>query len=86
VRVVRREAERAVDPRLELLRNHVFEAVGLVVDGVDGQAERLRKVELEQPVMADHLDGDALAGVAQPCAAIGLVLEQAERRELFHHR
>ena len=75
MRVVRREAERAVDACLELFRDHMFEPVRLVVDGVDIQAERLGEVELEQPVMADHLDGDALAGVAQPRAVVGLVLE-----------
>ena len=48
MRVVRREAERAVDPRLELLGDHVLEAVGLVVDVVDVDAERLGEVELEQ--------------------------------------
>jgi hypothetical protein len=86
MRIVRREAERTVDARLELLGDHVFEPVGLIVDGVDVQAERLREVELEEPVMADHLDGDALAGIAQPCAAVGLVFEQAERGKLLHHR
>ena len=35
VRIVGREAERAVDPRLELLRDHVLEPVGLVVHVVD---------------------------------------------------
>jgi hypothetical protein len=40
VGVVRREAERAVDPGLELLRQDVLEPVGLVVDVVDVDAER----------------------------------------------
>jgi hypothetical protein len=61
MRIVRREPERAVDTRLELLRDHVLEPVGLVVHVVDVQAERLGQVQLEQPVMANHLDGDALA-------------------------
>ena len=64
----------------------MLEPVGLVVDGVDVEAERLGEVELEQPVVADHLDRDALARVGQPRAAVGLVLEQVERRELLHHR
>ena len=63
MRVVRRVAERAVDPLLELLRDHVLEPVGLVVDVVDVEAERLRQVELEQPVVADHLERDPLARV-----------------------
>ena len=62
VRVVRREAERLVDPRLELLRDRVLEPVGLVVHVVDVDPERLREVELEQPVVADHLERDPLAG------------------------
>src|ERR671911_2730827 len=41
VRVVRREAERGVDQRLQLLRDGVLEPVGLGVDGVDRDAERL---------------------------------------------
>src|SRR5581483_3645533 len=86
VRVVGGEAERAVDPRLELLRDHVLEPVGLGVDRVDVQAQRLRQVELEQAVVADHLHGDALARLRQPRAAVRHVLEQAERRELLHHR
>ena len=61
MRVVRREAERAVDARFELLRDHVLEPVGLVVDIVDVHAERLREVQLEQAVVADHLERDALA-------------------------
>ena len=43
VRIVRREAERAVDPRLELLRDHVLEPVGLVVDVVDARRRASRR-------------------------------------------
>jgi hypothetical protein len=64
----------------------VLEPVGLIVHVVDVEAERLGEVELEQSVVADHLDGDALAGAREPCAAVRLVLEQAERSELLHHR
>ena len=61
VRIVGREAERPVDPRLELLRERVLEPVGLVVDVVDADPERLGEVELEQPVVADHLERHLLA-------------------------
>ena len=61
MRVVGREAERLVDPSLELLGEHVLEPVGLFVDLVDVDPERLREVELEQPVMPDHLERDLLA-------------------------
>ncbi len=53
-------AERFVDARLELLADRVLEPVGLVVDVLDVDAERLGEVELEQAVVADHLECDAL--------------------------
>src|SRR5689334_14463026 len=86
VRIVRREAERAVDPRLQLLREDMFEPVGLVVDVVDVDTERLGEIELEEPVVADHLERDALAGGRQRAAAVRRVLGEAERGELLHHR
>ena len=58
MRIVRREAERPVDAGLQLFRDHILEPVGLVVDGVEMQAERLRQVQLEQPMMADHFERD----------------------------
>ena len=61
MRVVRREAELLVDPRLELLGDHVLESVGLVVHRVDGDAERLGQVLLEQAVVADDLERDLRA-------------------------
>src|SRR5690242_14620345 len=82
VRVVRREAERLVDARLELLRDRVLEPVGLVVDVSEVEAERLREVELEQPVMTDHLERDALAGRRQTDALVRRVLRESERGEL----
>jgi hypothetical protein len=65
VRVVRGEAERLVDPFFELLRDCVLELVGLFVHVVDVHTERLRQIELEQPVVPDHLDRNALAGRCQ---------------------
>ena len=61
MRVVRRKAERLVDTRLELLRDRMLQPVGLVVHVRDVDAERLGEVELEQPVVPDHFDGDALS-------------------------
>src|SRR5438046_7308661 len=43
VRIVGRESQRAIDPRLQLLGDDVLEAVGLVVDVVDVHAERFRE-------------------------------------------
>ena len=86
MRIVRGVAERLVDPRLELLGKRVLEPVGLVVDVGDVEAERLREVQLEQAVMADHLERDAFACRRQLDAAIGLVPRELERRELLDHR
>ena len=86
VRVVGGEAERAVDPRFELLRQRVLEPDRLVVHVVDADPERLGEVELEQPVVPDHLERHLLAGVRERDAAVGRVLGEPERRELLHHR
>src|SRR5262249_19691153 len=75
VRIVGREAERAVDACLELFGDDVLEPIGLVVHVVDVEPERVREVELEQPVVADHLDGDALSRPGEACAAGRLVIE-----------
>ncbi len=84
--IVGREAERSVDARLELLRQRMLEPVGLVVHVVDADSERLGEVELEQPVVPDHLERHLLAGVRERDAAVGRVLGEPERRELLHHR
>src|SRR5205085_10901451 len=73
VRIVRRVAEHPVDPAFELLGQRELEAIGLVVNVVDVQAERLREVELEQAVVSDHLERDTLARVGQLDAAVALV-------------
>src|SRR5581483_9162670 len=81
-----REAERAVDARLELLGDDVLEPIGLFVHVVDVHAERLREIELEQAVVPDDLERDALARRRERDAAVRLVLCEAERGELLHHR
>ena len=85
VRIVRRVAERAVDPRFELFGEDVFEPVGLRMDGLDRDPERLGQIELEQAVMADDLERDPLPGGSQIDAAVGDVLGEPERRELLDH-
>ena len=86
VRIVRRMAELGRDQRLQLVREHVLEHLGLLVDTVPRHAERLGQEELEQPVVADHLQRQPRAGLRQPDAAIALVRDQAELGELAHHR
>jgi hypothetical protein len=86
VRIVRWKTERPVDLRLQLFGDHVFQALRLDVDVVDGQAQRLREVQLEQPMMPDHLERDLLARKRQIDPAIRLVHGEFERGELLHHR
>ena len=83
---MRREAERLVDARLELLREDVLELVRLRMDVLDVEPERLRQVELEEPVVADDLDRDPLARGGQREAPVRLELQQLEGRELLRHR
>ena len=83
--VVRREAERSVDSRLELLRQGVLEPVGLIVDVLDVEPKGLGQVELEQPVVANHLDRDPLARSGETNALVGRVFDEVERRQLLDH-
>ena len=59
VRVVRRVAELRGDQLLELLGEHVLEHLGLGVNPVPRHPEALHEVQLEQPVVAHHLERDA---------------------------
>ena len=56
----------------------MLEHLGLVVDAIPRHAERLGEVELEQAVVAQHLERDALAVGGQRDALVGLVVDQAE--------
>ena len=85
VRVARRVAELGRDQRLELLGEHVLEHLGLVVHAVPRHAEALGEVELEQPVVADHLERHARALGGQLHAPVGHVLHQPELVELADH-
>ena len=86
MRVVRRVAERAVDPGLELLRERVLEPVGLRVHLVEAEPERLRQVLLEEPVVADDLECDPLAGGRQLDASVRSMLGQAKSGQTLQHR
>ena len=55
-------AELGRDELLELLGEDVLEHLGLVVHAVPRHVERLGEVELEQPVVADDLERQPLAG------------------------
>ena len=58
VRVERRVAELRGDQLLELLGDHVLEHLGLGVHAIPGHLKRLRQEQLQQAVVADHLERD----------------------------
>ena len=72
VRVVGGVAELGRDQLLELLGQDVLEHLGLLVDAVPRDAEDLDQVQLEQPVVAHHLERHAPPVVGQRHAAVGL--------------
>ena len=61
VRVVRGVAELGGDPRLEVLGQHVLERLGLLVHAVPRHVELRGQIQLEQPVVAQHLERQPLA-------------------------
>ena len=86
MRVVGGVAERGVDPRLELLREDVLEPVGLRVHLVERHPERVGEVELEQPVMPQHLERAQTAALGEHDTAVRRPLDEAELGEPLHHR
>ena len=80
VRVVRRVAELGRDPRLEVLGDDVLERLGLLVHAVPRHAELLDEVELEQAVVAQHLERHLLALGRELHAPVRDVLGQARAR------
>ena len=86
VRVERRVAELGRDQLLELLGDDVLEHLGLGVDAVPGHLQRLGEEQLDQPVVADHLERDPAPVGGQAHAAVGVVLDQAELAEALEHR
>ena len=63
----------------------MLEPVGLIMDIVDVKTEGLGEVELEQAVMADHLDCDSLACGGEADAFVRRVVDELERRQLLDH-
>ena len=85
MRIALREAERSVDARLDLLGQVVLEAIRLGVHLVPAEAERLHQVQLEQPVVPDDLERDALARDRERRPVVALVLDEAEARQALQH-
>ena len=73
-------AELGGDQLLQLLGDVVLEHLGLLVDAVPGHPEHLGQKELEQAVVADHLQGDLLPAPGEANAVVGGVLDQSLRR------
>ena len=61
----------------------MLEHLGLVVHPIPGHAERLGQEQLEQAVVAQHLERHTLARRREPDAAVGLVLDQTELLSFF---
>ena len=60
----------------------MLEHLGLVVHAIPGHVERFGEVELEQPVVADDLQRDALAVAGELDAAVAHVGHEPELVEL----
>ncbi len=85
MRVERRVAELRRDQLLQLLGEDMLEHFRLGVDFVPAHPQALDEKELEQPVVADDLEGDETSALGQAHTAVRLVLDQAERAELAQH-
>jgi hypothetical protein len=85
VRIARGEAQRAVDARFELVGEMVLEPLGLLVDLIPGEPERLHEIQLQQPVVTHDLECHPLARWGEGGAVVALVHDQAEGRELLQH-
>ena len=83
---MRRLAELGRDQLLQLLGDVVLEHLGLRVHAVPGHSQDLGQEELDQPVVADHLEGDPLALRRQARAVIRLVLDHPLVRQALEHR
>ena len=86
MRVVRWKAERLVDALLEFFRQCVLEPFCFAVHLFHVDAERLREIELQQPVVPDDFQRHFLAVACERDPSIGLVDREPERGELFYHR
>ena len=85
MRVDRRVAQARCDQLLQLLAEHVLEHLGLGVHAIPGHPELPGEEQLEQAVMAQHLQRHTPALVGQPHTVIRLVLDDPDLRQLAHH-
>ncbi len=85
VGVDRGMAQLGRDQRLEVVGEDVLEHLSLGVNAVPGHAEDIGQVALEQPVVADDLEGDPPAVLGQADAAVGDVTDQPELVKALEH-
>jgi len=78
VRIFGREAEQLVETRLEFFGDHVLEGVRFGVHLVPRHPYDLREVELEEPVVTDHLDRFARAALREMPESNGKVIFQTD--------
>ena len=86
MRVERRVAELGGDQLLELLGEDMLEPLGLGVHLVPAHAQALDQEQLEQAMVANHLERDGPSALGQTRTAIQLMLDQPERGQLAQHR
>jgi len=70
---------------LELLGEDVLKHLGFRVDAVPRHTETFDEVQLQQPMVAHHLERHPSPVVGQPHTAIGLVLDQPELAQALDH-
>src|SRR2546425_2849045 len=80
-----RPAQQLEDALLHPLRDHMLEALRLVVDLVPAVAEHADQKDLQQAVMADQLQGDFAAVRSELLAAVAVVFDQALGRQAGDH-
>ena len=85
MRVERRVAELRGDQLLELLGEDVLEPLGLGVHLVPAHPQALDQEQLEQAMVANHLERDRAPALGQARTAIELMLDEPERNELAQH-
>ncbi len=85
VRIDRRMTEPLCDQLLELLGEDVLEHLRLGMHPIPRHPELLSEEQLEQTVMAQHLQSNTAALVGQAHTVIGLMLDDPDLGQLAHH-
>ena len=85
VRIDRRVTQPGGDQRLELLGNRMLEHLSLGVHTIPRHPELLSEKQLQQPVMAQHLQSHTPTLVGQPHPVVRLMLDDPDLSQLAHH-